>query len=140
MVTKTVLSFACAVLLVAGCIPVAAQTVGSARPFRGALFGANRPHHSAQRLNLSVSLLEAYHDDVFGTAGASPNPGTRPLSGNYTMLEPLSITSGEGVGRRSVLVSIQRSDIILSCPKCEASATVLARVRRSSLPGGPRFS
>jgi hypothetical protein len=89
MFTKIVPSFTCAVLLAVSCLPAAAQTAGSARPFRGALFGANRPDDSTQRLNISVSLLEAYDDDVFGTTGGSQvNPGTRQVGGYFSMLQP----------------------------------------------------
>jgi hypothetical protein len=88
MLTRIVPSFACAVLLAAGCLPAAAQTTGSARPFHGALFGANRPDDSTQRLNISVSLLEAYDDDVFGTTGGSANPSTRQVGGYFSMLQP----------------------------------------------------
>jgi hypothetical protein len=89
MVSSKILSFASAVLLTAGCLPAEAQTTGSSRPFRGALFGANRVDNSAQRLDVSVLLLEAYDDDVFGTTGGSQvNPGTRQVGGYFTMLQP----------------------------------------------------
>lgn len=89
MFSTKILSFASAVLLAAGCLPAAAQTTGSSRPFRGALFGANRADNSTQRLDVSVTLLEAYDDDVFGTTGAGQvNPGTRQLGGYFSMLQP----------------------------------------------------
>jgi hypothetical protein len=89
MFITRILSFAVAVLLAAGCLPAAAQTTGSARPFRGALFGANRADNSNQRLDVSVLLVEAYDDDVFGTTGGSQvNPSTRQVGGYFSMLQP----------------------------------------------------
>jgi hypothetical protein len=88
MFSTKIVSFASAVLLAAGCLPAAGQTIGSPRPFRGALFGANRADNSTQRLDVSVSLLEAYDDDVFGTTGGSVNPATRQVGGYFSMLQP----------------------------------------------------
>ena len=89
MFSSKCLPFATAVLLAAASVPAAAQTTGSSRPFRGALFGANRVDNSNQRLDISVLLVEAYDDDVFGTTGGSQvNPGTRQIGGYFSMLQP----------------------------------------------------
>jgi hypothetical protein len=89
MLPKIVPTFTCAALLAAGCLPAAAQTTGSSRPFRGALFGANRVDNATQRLDVSVSLLEAYDDDVFGTTGGGQvTPTTRQIGGFFSMLQP----------------------------------------------------
>ena len=62
MFTKRLPSFVAAALLVAGCVPVAAQTTGSARPFHGALFGAHGSENSTQKLDVSALVLEAFLD------------------------------------------------------------------------------
>src|SRR5690349_14484969 len=87
MLTKQFLSFACGALL-ATCLPAAAQTTASSRPFRGALFNANRVDNAGRKLDISVSLLQAYDDDVLGTTGGSPSALTRPVGGYFSMVQP----------------------------------------------------
>jgi hypothetical protein len=73
---------------VAGCVPVAAQTTGSARPFHGALFGERASHNSPQKLDVTAVVLEAYDDNLLATLGSSVDPSTRQVGGFYTMLQP----------------------------------------------------
>src|SRR6185295_11048884 len=88
MFTRKICSFVAGALLVASCVPVAAQTTGSDRPFHGALFGAQRTRNTPQALDVSTMLLEAYDDNLFATLGGSVDPRSRPASGFYTMLLP----------------------------------------------------
>jgi len=80
--------FVAGVLLLASCLSVAAQTTGSARPFRGALFGSHGTEASTQRLDVSGLVLEAYDDNLFATLGGSVDPRSRPVAGFYSMLLP----------------------------------------------------
>jgi len=84
MVRKNI-PFVCGVLLLSACLPVAAQTTGSARPFHGALFGSFRTQNTPQTLDVSGMLLEAYDDNLFATLGGNVDPRSRPSSGFYTM-------------------------------------------------------
>ena len=78
----------CGALLLAGCVPAWAQGTGSDRPFKGALFGGNRPVNSAQSLDMSLSLLEAYDDDVFADVGSTvSSPTSRGVGGYFTALQ-----------------------------------------------------
>jgi len=88
MFTKRLPSFVAAALLVAGCVPVAAQTTGSARPFHGALFGAHGSENSTQKLDVSALVLEAYDDNLFATLGSTVDPRSRQVGGFYSMLQP----------------------------------------------------
>jgi len=88
MSNKTILSFATGVLLLSSCVPALAQTTGSARPFRGALFGAHGSEASTQRLDVSGLVLEAYDDNLFATLGSTVDPTSRQRAGFYTMLQP----------------------------------------------------
>ena len=87
MFRKTIPSVA-GVLLLSACLPVAAQTTGSDRPFHGQLFGSFRTENTPQSLNVSGMLLEAYDDNLFATLGGNVDPRSRPVSGFYTMLMP----------------------------------------------------
>jgi hypothetical protein len=73
--------------LLAGCVPAWAQAAGSDRPFKGALFGGNRAVNSAQSLDISLSLLEAYDDDVFAGVGSTVTPTSRGTGGYFTALQ-----------------------------------------------------
>src|SRR4249919_1805054 len=88
MFARRLSSFVAGAVLVAGCVPVAAQTTGSARPFHGALFGALRTENTPQTLDVSAMLLEAYDDNLFATLGGTVDPRSRPARGFYTMLLP----------------------------------------------------
>jgi len=69
-------------------MPAAAQTIGSARPFHGALFGAHGTVSSPQTLDVSALVLEAYDDNLLATLGGTIDPRSRPVGGFYTMLQP----------------------------------------------------
>ena len=75
-----------AVALIAQAEPMFAQaTAGAERP-AGGLFGATRPNGpESERLDLSVSLAEAYDDDVYGDLRAGLGPGAVQTRGFYTM-------------------------------------------------------
>jgi hypothetical protein len=88
MLNKKTLSFTAGVLLLSGSVPAAAQTSGSARPFRGALFGSHGDEKSTQRLDVSGLVLEAYDDNLFATLGSSVDPRSRQMDGFYTLLQP----------------------------------------------------
>lgn len=77
----------CGAILLAGCVPARAQGAGSDRPFKGALFGGNRPVNSPQSLDISLSLLEAYDDDVFAGVGSTVSPTSRGVGGYFTALQ-----------------------------------------------------
>src|SRR4051812_25148679 len=77
-----------AVLFLSPCLPAAAQTTGSDRPFHGALFGSNRTKNTPHTLDVSGMLLEAYDDNVLATLSGNVDPTSRQNSGYYTMLLP----------------------------------------------------
>jgi len=82
------LLFASGAFLLAACVPAMAQTTGSARPFHGALFGVRHADTSAQRLDVSITALEAYDDNVFASFGATVDPNQQQVGGFYSMLQP----------------------------------------------------
>lgn len=88
MFTKRIFRFVTGVLLCSSSVPALAQTTGSARPFRGGLFGAQRPQKSSQSLDVSAFVLEAYDDNLFATLGGTVDPRSRPVEGFYSMLLP----------------------------------------------------
>jgi hypothetical protein len=88
MVTRRICSFVAGVLLLASCVPAAAQSTGSSRPFQGALFGPQSTKTSSTSLDASGLLLQAYDDNLFATLGEGVDPRSRPASGFYTMLLP----------------------------------------------------
>jgi hypothetical protein len=75
-------------MLLAGSVPAWAQGKGSDRPFKGALFQGNRSVNSTQSLEISLSLLEAYDDDVFAGVGSTVSPTSRGVGGYFTALQP----------------------------------------------------
>jgi len=83
-----IIPFTAGVVLLSACLPVAAQTTGSSRPFHGALFGSFRTESTPQTLDVSGMLLEAYDDNLFATLGGNVDPRSRPVDGFYTMLLP----------------------------------------------------
>jgi hypothetical protein len=88
MFARRLSSFVAGALLVAGCVPVAAQTTGSARPFHGALFGPKRADNSTQNLDLSLLAVEAYDDNVSASLGGTVDPNQRQVGGYFSMLQP----------------------------------------------------
>ena len=88
MFARSLSSFVVGALFVADCMPVAAQTTGSARPFHGALFGVHSAQNSTQKLDVSAMLLQAYDDNVFATLGSNVAPGSGQVSGFFNMLQP----------------------------------------------------
>ena len=72
----------------AGCVPAAAQTTGSDRPFHGALFGPRHADTATQRLDVSVMALEAYDDNILATLGGTVDPNQQQVGGYYSMLQP----------------------------------------------------
>jgi len=88
MFARRLSSFVAGALLVAGCVPVAAQTTGSARPFHGALFGEHGSRTSTQKLDVLALVLEAYDDNLFATLGGNVDPRSGQVGGFYTMLQP----------------------------------------------------
>jgi hypothetical protein len=67
--------------------PVLAQTTAPPpRPTKG-LFANSKPTTSGQSLNLNVTFLEAYDDDVLTESGPTITPTAPPLSGYYSMLQ-----------------------------------------------------
>jgi hypothetical protein len=130
LVSRTIGWVASGVFLAASSVPAAAQTSVSARPFHGALFGANRADASAQRLDLSIVFLESYDDNVFATTGGSVNPGAAQSSGYYSMLQP-SLDYRWG-GRRTQL-AVSEASALGYYPQ-------LGRVRSISHSAGAGFS
>jgi hypothetical protein len=88
MFARRLSSFVAGALLVAGCLPAAAQTTGSARPFHGSLFGTHESANSTQKLDVLALVLEAYDDNLFATLGSTVDPRSRQVGGFYTMLQP----------------------------------------------------
>lgn len=87
MFSRKIFWYVAALLLLSSRVPASAQTTGSDRPFRMALFGAQRSEKVPQTLDVSAFLLEAYDDNLFATLGPA-DPNTKPVSGFYTMLTP----------------------------------------------------
>src|SRR3954447_5625992 len=88
MFARSLSSFVAGALLVAGCLPAAAQTTGSARPFHGSLFGTHESANSTQKLDVLALVLEAYDDNLFATLGSTVDPRSKQAGGFYTMLQP----------------------------------------------------
>jgi hypothetical protein len=88
MLMQKISSFVAGVLCLASCVPVAAQTTGSARPFHGALFGGQESQNSTQKLDVSALVLEAYDDNQSATLGSTVDPRSRQVGAFYTMLQP----------------------------------------------------
>ena len=84
--------------LLAAASPVFAQATGGGRPFRG-LFGSPRGAATSEMLDLTVSVVEAYDDDVLADSGSVFGPLQEPLGGYFTMLT--STASYQKLGTRA---------------------------------------
>ena len=76
------------VLLLASCVPAAAQTTGSSRPFQGALFGPTAKKASSTSLDISGFLLEAYDDLARGFVTPDPQEVPTEILERRRALEP----------------------------------------------------